>query len=99
MNSILARLPQMLRRIGCGAALALCTMAVGFALPASAATGTVNKADYQPGELVYITGSGFQGGETVSVIVLHADGTPSTGNDHLPWTVTANASGGFNTTW
>src|SRR5262249_20003910 len=31
--------------------------------------------------------------------VTHADGTPDTGEDHLPWTVTADTNGYFSTTW
>jgi len=66
MNAILARIPEMLRRIGCHAALALCTMMVGFALPASAATVTTDKADYPPGATAIITGSGWAAGASAA---------------------------------
>src|SRR5438067_1651019 len=58
-----------------------------------------DKADYAPGTLAAIVGSGFLPGEVVRLIVLHADGRPSTGNDHLPWEVTADPLGGFATSW
>src|SRR6266545_1435674 len=100
MNSILARIPQMLRRIGCCAALALCTMAVGFALPASGAPSvSTDKADYPPGATATNYGSGWAAGEVVTLQVTHADGTPNTGAEHLPWTVIADGLGNFTTTW
>lgn len=58
-----------------------------------------DRADYEPGETANITGNGFQVGEAVSLQILHADGTPTTGDDHATWTVPADAQGGFQTTW
>src|ERR1051325_11687487 len=74
---------------------------------AAAATVTTDKADYPPGATAYITASGFQVGETVSFQVLHADGTPSDGEDHQPWYVTDGGledldgvvDGNIKTTW
>src|SRR5262245_32818572 len=60
---------------------------------------TTNEPDYGPGELAVLIGSGFVPSEPVSVRVVHADGTPSTGADHDPWLVKADESGRFLTTW
>ncbi|MBI3871937.1 MAG: hypothetical protein HY304_02535 [candidate division Zixibacteria bacterium] len=65
---------------------------------ASPATIMTDKADYAPGETVVITGSGFRASETVNVQVTHADGATS-GEGHEPWTVGADAAGGFVTFW
>ena len=63
-----------------------------------AATLVTDKDDYRPGATAIITGDGFQGNETVQLQVVHADGTPDTGEDHEPWQVTA-TNGHFVTTW
>src|SRR5438876_4136648 len=63
------------------------------------ATLTSDKSDYAPGTTATLTGAGFSPGEIVSVVVHHADATPDTGAEHQPWTVTADANGGFVTTW
>src|SRR5262249_39952160 len=63
-----------------------------------AATLVTDKDDYRPGSTAIITGDGFQANETVQLQVLHADGTPSTGEAHEPWQVTA-TNGHFVTTW
>lgn len=62
-------------------------------------TLTSDKIDYQPGETATLTGTGFQPEEVVTLQVLHADEIPSTGEDHDTWTVVADASGSFTTTW
>ncbi|TRX33260.1 HYR domain-containing protein [Flavobacterium sp. ZT3R18] len=62
-------------------------------------TLTSDQSDYIPGTTATLTGSGFQAGELVTLIVLHADGTPATGTDHDPWIVTADINGDFVTTW
>ncbi|HEU0008243.1 MAG TPA: hypothetical protein VFT34_00345, partial [Verrucomicrobiae bacterium] len=101
MNSILARIPQMLRRIGCCAALALCTMAVGFALPASAAPSvSTDRIDYPPFSDVYITGAGYQPGETVLVHIdqLNSDGSRTALWDAAPSPV-ADINGSFTVVW
>src|SRR5438876_5009495 len=76
----------------------LVALVVGFlatlALPASAATVATDKADYAPGENVVITGSGWEPGETV-VLILHED--PELDPD-LQLTAFANENGDFTNT-
>ena len=60
---------------------------------------STDQPDYGPGEIAVLIGSGFVPSEFVSVRVVHADGTPSTGADHDPWIVAADESGRFVTTW
>ena len=57
-----------------------------------------NKYDYQPGETAYISGAGFSAGETVTVLVEHANGF-NDGNGHLPFETIANDNGQIATTW
>jgi Ca2+-binding RTX toxin-like protein len=66
---------------------------------APAATVSTDRPDYAPGSTAVIGGSGFAAGETVTLQVLHIDGRPNTDASHTPWTVTADASGNFQTTW
>jgi len=67
---------------------------------ASAQAGLVSdEPSYVPGQVAVLTGSGFGPGEPVSLVVVHEDGSPSVGPDHDPWTVNADASGAFVTTW
>src|SRR5438876_4870801 len=76
----------------------LVALVVGFlatlALPASAATVATDKADYAPGENVVITGSGWEPGETV-VLILHED--PELDPD-LQLTAFADENGDFTNT-
>lgn len=67
-----------------------------------------DKDDYQPGEWATITGSGFiypdaDGNPvvetSVTLQVLHVDGTPNTGNGHEMRTVSINGDGTFTTQW
>ncbi|MBI4325036.1 MAG: VCBS repeat-containing protein, partial [Chloroflexi bacterium] len=67
--------------------------------PANSAFVVTDRSDYPPGATANISGGGFLAGETVTLQVLHADGTPATGQDHAPWLVVADASGAFQTTW
>ena len=60
---------------------------------------TTDMLDYSPGETAIFTGSGFFAEESVTVQVLHADGSPATGEDHDPWTVLSDSAGSFITTW
>lgn len=62
-------------------------------------TLTSDKTDYAPGTIAVLTGSGFVPHEIVTLLVVHADGSPSTGADHDPWVVAANRLGRFVTTW
>src|SRR6266478_3797448 len=59
----------------------------------STATVTTDQSDYPPGGTVYITGTGFAPGETVTNQVLHIPdtGDNNTSTAHDPWTVTAGA--------
>src|SRR5438034_382421 len=76
----------------------LVALIVGFlaalAVPASAATVATDKADYAPGENVVITGSGWEPGETV-VLILHED--PQLDPD-LQLTAFADENGDFTNT-
>src|SRR5947208_751935 len=76
----------------------LIALIVGFlaalALPASAATVATDKADYAPGENVVITGTGWEPGETV-VLVLHEDPTL---DPDLELTAVADENGDFTNT-
>src|SRR5437773_8616792 len=76
----------------------LVALIVGFlaslALRASAATVATDKADYAPGENVVITGSGWEPGETV-VLILHEE--PQLDPD-LQLTAYADANGDFTNT-
>src|SRR5947209_6868705 len=93
----------------CGLLFALCVASLSFIPSLQAATVTTDKADYAPGSTVYITGSGFQPGETVQCQVLHADGSfdNTTSGAHAPWYVTDGgdgdldgvADGNIQTTW
>ncbi len=58
-----------------------------------------DQADYPPGATAYISGKDFQAGETVWLQVLHADGTPNSGDEHEPWAVLAGSDGAFQSTW
>src|SRR5439155_12535372 len=69
---------------------------------AQAVAGAVvqtDKTDYAPGETAIITGSGFQAGETVTLQVVHTDGTAEGGSGHAPWAVVADAGGGISAEW
>src|SRR5262245_49718066 len=57
------------------------------------ASVTTDKLDYTPGSTALITATGYQVGEAVKFQVLHTDGTPNTGNGHLPWTVIDGGAG------
>jgi hypothetical protein len=61
-----------------------------------AADVTTDQADYFPGQTAYILASDFAIGETIEFQVLHIDGTPNTGNGHVPWQVTDGVTGDYN---
>jgi len=65
----------------------------------AAASVSTDQTDYAPGDTVNITGAGFAGGETVSVVVKHDDVTVTGGEGHNPWDVVADEFGGFVTSW
>jgi hypothetical protein len=65
------------------------------------ATITTDLEDYPPGSTVIITGSGFQPGENVTLLVEHVGEDPD-GTDpetHQPWTVVADGEGNVLTSW
>src|SRR5438093_6977450 len=92
--NICSRLARLLR--------VLCTLACFHLLLARAAdsvpTVTTDLEDYAPFSFVQITGAGFQPGEIVSNRVVQVEG-PMAGLAYDPWSVTADAQGGFQTTW
>jgi len=62
--------------------------------------------DYRPGATAYISGAGFEAGESIQLQVLHQDGNNS-GAGHTPWIVTdggegdldGQADGSFTASW
>ena len=81
--------------------LACCSFLVLLAVPviAQGATLVSDKSDYPPGATAVLTGAGFGAGETMTLQVLHADGSPSNGLAHDAWYVVADVEGAFVTTW
>jgi len=85
----------------------ICLLLIGLLasnlFPAQAAIPvvTTDQADYPPGATANISGSGFQAGESVQLLVLHAGGTSDndTSPAHQPWTVPSDANGAFITSW
>ena len=71
------------------------------------ATVATDMSDYAPGDTAHIFASNFLPGEAVQFQVLHNDGTPNTGNGHLPWNVVDGSAadldgqvdGNIETTW
>ena len=72
-------------------------LSAGFLASANAQTLTTDQFGYAPGATAYLTGTGFQSGEAVTLQVVNADGSPNS-ND-APWNVTADASGNFSASW
>ncbi len=70
-----------------------------FPIQESEPVVTTDKLDYQPGEIVLISGSGFWPNEIVTLLVEHTDGTLEGGAGHEPWTVTADNFGQFYSSW
>jgi hypothetical protein len=86
--------------LGFGVAAALMVVFVGApGAFAQSATVQTDRPDYAPGEMAVITGAGFQAGETVTLQVVHIDGTPEGGAGHDPWDWIADADGGISTGW
>src|SRR5205809_2855944 len=61
-------------------------------------TVTTDQEDYPPFSVVWITGTGFQPGETVSNQVVQVTG-PDSGAAYEPWEVVADTNGNFETSW
>src|SRR6266571_4252312 len=59
-------------------------------------TLTTDRQDYPPYSYVYFTGSGFQPGETVNMIVVETDPVQQS---FQPWDVVADENGSFQTSW
>src|SRR6266568_3421070 len=59
-------------------------------------TLTTDRQDYPPYSYVYFTGSGFQPGETVNMIVVETDPIQQS---FEPWDVVADENGNFQTSW
>src|SRR6188474_3346769 len=81
----------------CKAFLFTLLLSAGMLASANAQTLTSNQFGYAPGETVYLSGTGFQASEAVTLQVVNADGSPNS-ND-APWAVTADAGGNFSATW
>ena len=67
----------------------------------SAQKVTTDKLDYPPGSTAIITGTGFQAGETITLLVEHVGGEP-VGTDpqyHQPWTIVADSLGNIGSSW
>ncbi|MCK4302103.1 MAG: hypothetical protein KAW91_04985, partial [candidate division Zixibacteria bacterium] len=81
--------------------LAFCGLALGAQLNAATVSATIytNAPDYAPGDSVVIAGSGYWGGETITVQVTPTDGTPSSGEAYDPWDIVAESNGDFETYW
>jgi hypothetical protein len=77
---------------------AVCALLGPLSNAAQAATVTTDQEDYAPFSIVYITGAGFQPGETVSNRVVQIAG-PAPGTAYAPWEVGADADGNFTTEW
>ena len=64
--------------------------------PNEGPTLTTDQEDYQPYTYVYFTGTGFQPGETVNMIVVELDPIQQS---FQPWDVVADENGNFQTSW
>src|SRR5947207_7496407 len=62
----------------------------------NSATLTTDREDYSPFSYVYITGTGFQAGETVDMIVVELSPIQQS---FVPWTAVADENGNFQTSW
>src|SRR6266536_4916199 len=60
------------------------------------ATLTTDREDYPPYSYVYMSGTGFEPGETVNMIVVQLAPNPTS---YEPWDVVADENGNINTSW
>jgi len=84
--------------------VAMSMMLVAFLFSSSSfgqATVATNAPDYPFGATVYISGSGWTPGETVTLRVTHNPTQPSDATDpaHQPWNVVADGTGHITATW
>src|SRR2546421_4162745 len=82
----------------CAFILLLCLAVVSMASAHDGPTISTDKSDYAPGEAVQITGTGWYPNQTVTLQVVHSDGTTS-GENHEPFTTTSDADGNIAATW
>ena len=80
-------------------ALATCLLSLFLILGSRAAEVMTDQLDYQPGDTVFIIGSGFAPGETVFLQVINGDGQGLSGPWGEPWTASADQDGNVLTTW
>jgi hypothetical protein len=80
-------------------ALLLFFVAGLFAFSANAQSLATDQPDYAPNSTATISGFGFNAGETVTMQVTYADGSPLSAPYSNSWVVTADANGNFTTTW
>jgi len=66
---------------------------------AQKATITTDKDDYWPGELVIITGTGWQNYDSVQLTMTHLDPLPDPYHAHAPWFVNPDADGKIYYKW
>ncbi len=71
----------------------------GTILSSQPAKVTTDKDDYIPGEWVIITGTGWQGDDSVQLILTHLYPLPEPYHSHIPWFVYPDADGKINYRW
>src|SRR5688572_27525879 len=80
-------------------ALSTGALSLLFSVRSHAAEIFTDQLDYQPGDTVFVIGSGFAPGETIFLQVAHADGQGLSGSWGDPWTASADQDGNVLTTW
>ena len=80
-------------------ALSTCALALLLIPGSHAAEIFTDQLDYQPGDTVFVVGSGFAPGEIVFLQVIEADGGNLSGPWGEPWTALADQDGNVLTTW
>src|SRR5260221_12752341 len=76
--------------------------AIGISATAQTSPSVVtDQLDYPPGSTAFISGSGFQAGEAVTLRVIHVGDSldNATSTAHAPWTVAADSLGNFSSSW
>jgi hypothetical protein len=68
-------------------------------IKAQTVTITTDKDDYWPGEWVIISGTGWQGNDSVRLTITHLDPLPDPIHTHTPWHVIPNADGTIYEEW
>jgi len=83
----------------CIISLSTCVLSLFLMLGSRAAELITDQLDYQPGDTVYIIGTGFAPGETVFLQVINGSGEGLSGPWGEPWTALADQDGTVLTTW